>query len=108
MTWLATSSPTCWAALAPASTAARTLPTSPCTTVATKALPMLIRLRIFTLAALAIASVASTRPTSPLVSRIPIAVFMVTPVEKLKRSCWEKVSATLAQTAGGKTIPRSS
>ena len=29
ITWLATRSPTCWAAAAPASTAARTLPTSP-------------------------------------------------------------------------------
>ena len=33
MMWLPTSSPTCAAAVAPASTAARTLPTSPRTTV---------------------------------------------------------------------------
>jgi Trk-type K+ transport system membrane component len=35
MMWLLTNSPTCWAALAPASTAARTLPTSPLTIVVT-------------------------------------------------------------------------
>src|SRR5262245_20391115 len=73
MTWLPTSSPTCWAAWAPASTAARTLPTSPCTIVVTKAPPIPTRLTICTLAAFAIASVASTRPTSPLVSINPIA-----------------------------------
>src|SRR5690349_24681443 len=74
MMWEATSSPTRPAASAPASTAARTLPTSPRTIVVTKAPPIWIVLTTSTLAALHIASVASTRPTQPLVSIIPRAL----------------------------------
>src|SRR5689334_25189541 len=67
------SSPTRPAASVPASTAARTLPTSPRTIVVTYAPPIWIVLTTSTLAALHIASVASTRPTQPLVSTRPSA-----------------------------------
>src|SRR3954470_24833114 len=73
MTWALTSSPTRLAASAPASTAARTLPTSPRTIVVTNAAPMPTRPTRLTLAALSIASVASMTPTRPLVSTRPSA-----------------------------------
>src|SRR3954470_12798176 len=73
MTWALTSSPTRLAASAPASTAARTLPTSPRTIVVTYAAPMPTRPTSVTLAALSIESVASMTPTRPLVSTSPSA-----------------------------------
>src|SRR4051812_29024185 len=74
MTCDATSSPTRPAASLPASTAARTLPTSPRTIVVTNAPPIWIVLTISTLAALVIASVASTSATQPFVSTNPRAL----------------------------------
>src|SRR5208283_814190 len=68
-----TSSPTRLAASAPASTAARTLPTSPRTSVVTNPPPTCTRPPRWTFAALSIASVASITPTSPLVSINPSA-----------------------------------
>ena len=59
MTWALTSSPLALAAWAPASTAARTEPTSPRTNVVTKALPICTWPASVTLAALHIASVAA-------------------------------------------------
>src|SRR5436190_19255334 len=73
MTWALTSSP-CWlAAWAPASTAARTLPTSPRTNVVTNAPPICTCPASVTLAALHIASVAAIVAIRPLVSIRPSA-----------------------------------
>src|SRR5580658_3098114 len=66
-------SPAARAAAAPASTAARTLPTSPVTYTEHRPLPTLFQPTNFTLAAFSIASVACTRATRPCVSIIPIA-----------------------------------
>src|SRR6266478_9260949 len=71
--WELTNSPTLAAALAPASTAAFTLPTSPLHNTVIRPPPMGMVLTRFTLAALTIASLASTLPTYPLVSIIPNA-----------------------------------
>src|SRR5689334_7828657 len=73
MTCALTSSPTRLAASAPASTAARTLPTSPRTTVVTNPPPTCTRPPRLTLAALSMASVPSIIPTRPLVSIRPRA-----------------------------------
>ena len=73
MTWALTSSPLALAAWAPASTAARTEPTSPRTNVVTKALPICTWPASVTLAALHIASVAAMVAIRPLVSIRPSA-----------------------------------
>src|ERR1017187_7687437 len=66
-------SPAARAAAAPASTAARTEPTSPCTNTEHRPLPILFQPTNSTLAAFSIASVACTSATRPFVSIIPIA-----------------------------------
>src|SRR5579864_953845 len=73
MTWELTSSPLALAAVAPASTAARTEPTSPRTKVVTYAPPICTCPANFTLAALHIASVAAMVAISPFVSTSPNA-----------------------------------
>src|ERR1019366_8158258 len=70
-------SPTVRAAAAPASTAARTEPTSPCTKTEQRPLPILFQPTNSTLAAFSIASVAWTSATRPFVSIIPIASFAI-------------------------------
>src|SRR5262245_3291113 len=77
MTWALTRSPTCLATCAPASTAARTEPTSPRTTVVTYAPPIWTCPTSVMLAALSMASADSIWATSPLVSINPIASFMM-------------------------------
>src|SRR5207248_9196796 len=73
MTWALTNSPLALAACEPASTAARTEPTSPRTKVATKAPPICTWPARVTLAALHIASVAEMVAIRPLVSIMPRA-----------------------------------
>src|SRR5580704_4467017 len=84
MTWTLCTSPAARAALAPASTAARTLPTSPVTYTEHRPLPTLDQPTNLTLAALSIASVACTRATRPLVSIIPIASFAMCDLRPLQ------------------------
>src|SRR5256885_1521283 len=76
ITCVAISSPTPRHATAPASTAARTLPTSPRTTAVTKPPPISIIFTNSTDAALHIASLASISPTRPFVSIIPSACLL--------------------------------
>src|SRR5438270_8377678 len=77
MTWALTSSP-CWlAALEPASTAARTEPTSPRTSVVTYAPPICTWPARVTLAALHMASVAAMVAIRPLVSIRPRASWLL-------------------------------
>src|ERR1039458_6303366 len=75
-----TSSPTAFAAADPASTAARTLPTSPRTIAVTKPPPICTVFTSSTLAAFTIASHASTSPTRPFVSINPIASLIWSPL----------------------------
>src|SRR5262245_59235580 len=77
MTWALTSSPLALAAWAPASTAARTEPTSPRTKVVTKALPICTWPASVMLAALHIASVAAMVAIRPLVSTRPRASWLL-------------------------------
>src|SRR5262249_32132396 len=76
MTWTLTSSPLAVAAWAPASTAARTEPTSPRTKVVTYAPPICTWPARDTLAALHIASVAAMVAIRPLVSTRPRASWL--------------------------------
>ena len=80
MTWALTSSPLALAACAPASTAARTEPTSPRTNVVTKALPICTWPASVMLAALHIASVAAIVAIRPFVSIRPRASLAVAAV----------------------------
>ena len=73
MTCTDTTSPTLRAASAPASVAAFTAPTSPCTSTDTRPAPTCSRPMIVTLAAFTIASPAANAATKPRVSTNPIA-----------------------------------
>src|SRR5205085_1154616 len=84
MTWAARSSPIRAAASAPASTAARTLPTSPLTSAVTNPPPTWTRPARVTLAALSMASVASITPTRPLVSIKPSASPFMLPLPPIR------------------------
>src|SRR5437879_336053 len=99
--WELTNSPTLAAALAPASTAALTLPTSPLHNTVIRPPPMGMVLTRFTLAALTIASLASTLPTYPLVSIIPNASLML-----VLLCCWllkvDGLTHTRCRVAGGR------
>ena len=73
MTCTEMSSPTRWAAAAPASVAALTAPTSPRTKTVTRPPPISSLPTRVTFAALTMASAASTEPISPRVSIMPRA-----------------------------------
>src|SRR5262249_46315319 len=83
ITWTDTTSPTRSAARWPASVAALTAATSPRTIAVTYPPPIFSNPTSSTLAALTIASAASTMPTKPLVSIIPRASAISSPVNAL-------------------------
>src|ERR1017187_3654798 len=94
MTCTLNTSPAARPAAAPASTAARTLPTSPWTNTEHNPLPTLFQPTNSTLAAFSMASVACTSATRPFVSIIPIASLAISslliPV-LCGSGCWDRL-----------------